>query len=294
MRARAIMAAALVAIFVQWGCESLEELSTVAVGIMEENPGLFDDEEEQNKWTTGARALNSWVSKIDTADEIAIGQSLAVRAFTAFGRPHPDEALQSYVAKVGRLIARQSERPTLPYSFVVVQSDESNALALPGGYVFVSTGLLRSLESESELAAILGHEISHVALKHGIEIVSRDRRITGLVDFGAALDEDVAEYRQFIDQTYHKLTTEGYDRRFEDIADEAGTTYAYRAGYHAGGLVPFLEASRASGVHMERAKTHPDPGGRIRRVKSVLAGLAGYSAGPRLASRYRREVLSKL
>ena len=286
-----LMAAVLATLF---ACESLEKVVNEGTRFIEENPGLIEDEEDREKWTAGARALRSWVDQIDTADEIAIGQSLAVRSFASFGRPHPDVRLQLYVAKVGRLVARQSERPSLPYSFAVVESDEPNALALPGGYVFISTGLLRALNNESELAAVLGHEISHVALKHGILIVGRDRRIAGLVDFGAVLDEKVAKYRQFIDQTFTKLTTEGYDRRYESVADKAGTAYAYHAGYDPTGLLHFLEESRASGVHMERARTHPDPSVRIADVRSALAELGPYPGAPRLAGRYRREVLNRL
>lgn len=292
--APATLVLVLTALLAAVGCEGLERTATLASDILQEHPGLIEDEGDRAKWTAGLAAVRNMVDEIDTGEEIGMGQSLAVRAFASFGRPHPDERLQAYVAKAGRVVAQQSERPSLPYSFAVVQNDEPNALALPGGYVFISTGLLGRLKSESELACILGHEVCHVAQKHGIEIVGRDRRIASLVDFGAALDEDVAEYRQFIDLTYQKLTTEGYDRRYEWQADESGTRYAYRAGYHPEGLLPFLEASRATGVQMERYKTHPDPAERIARVKGVLRSLGDYAGLPKLRDRYGREVLDRL
>ncbi|MHC4480435.1 MAG: M48 family metalloprotease [Planctomycetota bacterium] len=276
------------------GCEQIQRTVATTAEVIEKHPELIGDEEDRGKWLAGARAVKSMVNEIDTREEIGIGQSLAVRAFASFGRPHPDAGLQRYVAQVGKLVALQSERPTLPFSFAVVQSDEPNALALPGGYVFISTGLLARLRGESELACILGHEVCHVAQKHGIEIIGRDRVVAGLVDFGAALEEDVAKYRQFIDLFYEKLTTEGYDRRYEWLADEAGTRYAYRAGYHPGGLLPFLESSRASGVQMERYKTHPDPAGRIEKVQAVLRSLSDYAGMPALEGRYQRAVLDRL
>jgi len=297
MRARAILTLAVMILTALLpGCESVGRTLETAAEIVQQNPELIKDEEDRQKWLAGARAVKGWVSEIDTAEELAMGQSLAVRTFVAFGQPHPDAALQRYVTTVGRLVALQSERPTLPYSFAVVESDRPNALALPGGYIFVSTGLLKSLKSEAELACILGHEICHVAQKHGVEIVARDRKISGLVDFGAALDEDVAEYRQFIDLVYQKLTTEGYDRRYETIADEAGTRYAYRAGYYPAGLLPFLEAERASGKaqSFEVFKTHPDPADRIKKIRRVLVDLGDYTQMPRLSDRYQKEVLSKL
>ncbi|MCK4374350.1 MAG: M48 family metalloprotease [Candidatus Brocadiae bacterium] len=276
------------------GCEQFQTTLELAADVVERHPDLIGDEEERDKWLAGAQAVKSMVGEIDTREEVGMGQSLAVRAFASFGEPDPDDALQRYVSKVGKVVALQSDRPSLPYSFAVVVSDEPNALALPGGYVFISTGLLKRLNSESELACILGHEVSHVAQKHGIEIVARDRKVAGLVDFGATLEEDVAEYRQFIDLMYQKLTTEGYDRNYEWKADEAGTLYAFRAGYHPEGLLPFLEESRRSGVQMERYKTHPDPAVRISKIQGVLRSLGDYSALPRLEDRYRREVLRKL
>ena len=263
---------------------------------MEQNPELIRDKKDRAKWTAGARLAKSLVSDISLREEIGIGQSLALRAFASFGAPYPDEDVQRYVARVGKLVALQSERPSLPYSFAVVASEEPNALALPGGFVFVSIGLLRRLGSESELACILAHEICHVAQKHGLEIVERDRVISATVDFGAVLNEDVGQYRQFIDLTYQKLTTEGYDRRYEWIADEAGVRYAFAAGYHPGGVLPFLEESRRSGTPMafEVFKTHPDPGVRIEKMHAVLEALGPYSATPKLAARYQREALDKL
>jgi predicted Zn-dependent protease len=194
------------------------------------------------------------------------------------------------------VVALQSERPELHYSFAVVQSDTPNALALPGGYIFISTGLLKMLKSESELACVLGHEVCHVAHKDGVDVIARDRKVSALLDFGTALDKQVGQYRQFIDQAYTKLTTEGYDQRFETIADENGTRYAYRAGYNPAGLLPFLKADQASsqGLAFEVFKTHPDPAARIKNVNAVLASLGDYSKMPTDADRYQREVLSKL
>jgi len=299
MRARNVALAAvapvvLAAVLLAVGCERFQQTAAVAADIVLSNPDLIKDEEDRTAWLAGARAVKSFVSEIDTAEEIAMGQSLAVRAFASFGEPHPDEGLQRYVATVGKVVALQSERPSLPYSFAVVQSEEPNALALPGGYVFISTGLLKRLGSESELACILAHEVCHVAQKHGIQIVGRDRKVVSLVELGAALEEDVAKYRELIDRVYQRLTVEGYDRDYEWRADEAGARYAFLAGYHPGGLLPFLEESRTSGVQMERYKTHPDPALRIRKVQDALASLGGHAGLPKLEGRYRTQVLAKL
>jgi predicted Zn-dependent protease len=278
------------------GCKNLQETMKTAADIVQQNPQLIKDEEQRQKVLAAAKTVTAFTTDIGVPEEVSMGQALAARSFVSFGRPYQDNALQNYVTTVGRLVALQSERPTLPYSFAVVDSDTPNALALPGGYIFVSTGLLKMLKSESELACILAHEVCHVAHKDGVDVVARDRKMSSLVDFGTALDKQVGKYRQFIDLAYTKLTTEGYDQRYETIADEAGTRYAYRAGYYPGGLLPFLEAERASSQSLafEVFKTHPDPGARIKDINAVLATLGDYSGMPKLADRYQKEVLNKL
>jgi predicted Zn-dependent protease len=275
------------------GCKQLQGVSKAALTVAEQNPELMRNMNEKDRGTlvSGLKAANAMLAEIDTAEEIAIGQSMAVRTFAAFGPPCKDAALQRYVAMVGNLVALQSERPSLPYSFVVVDNGEQTALALPGGFVFVSVGLLRQLHSESELAAVLAHEVSHVAQKHGLEVVLRDRRIGSLVDFAAQMDKDVAKYRDFIDGSYNKLAHEGYDQGYEIKADLAGTRYAYRAGYHPEGLLPFLEMTASSGskVEFEMFKTHPDPRTRISEIRGELRSFGNYALMPKIADRYSRE-----
>ena len=291
----AALSCAFAALMLLLGCECVEEGLMAGTVILEQNIELID-EEDRGTVLAGIRAVQSMISEIDTVEEIGLGQSLAVRTFASFGRPSRDAKLTGYVAKVGKLVALQSERPSLPYSFAVVESDSPNALALPGGYVFVSTGLLKRLSSENELAAILGHEIAHVAQKHGLEVTLRDRRISSLLDFGQQLDQDVAKYRQFVDMAYQKLATEGYDQRYEWAADLAGTRYAYRAGYNPEGLLPFLEESDRTGgkLRFEVFKTHPDPRTRIQKIRAYLGTLGDYARLPKLEDRYRAEVLARL
>ena len=277
------------------GCNNLSEVVETGARIAEANIGEFD-EEDRPKVQAGLDAAKSMVGQIDTAEEITLGQSLAARTFASYGKPHPDDALTQYVAKVGKLVALQSDRPSMPFSFVVVEKEEPNALALPGGYVFVSTGLLKELRSESELAAILGHEVAHVAQRHGVEITVRDWRIGSLMNFAEQLDADAAKYREFVDLAYQRLAKEGYDQQYEAKADLAGTLYALRAGYHPEGLLPFLRRSAASGgrLSMENYRTHPDPQVRIAGITRYLQTAGDYSQLPKLEDRYAREVLARL
>lgn len=292
----AILAAALLPGMMLGGCEAFEQTVQTGQWILEENPELIKDEEDRTTVVSGLRAVHAMIGDIDTGEEIAMGQSLTVRSFAAFGRPHPDGQLQRYVSRVGTLVALQSDRPSLPYSFSVVQNADPTALALPGGFVLVSTGLLRQLETESELAAILGHEIAHVAQKHGLEVILRDRRLSNLLDFAGRLDDDAEEYRQFIEGSYQKLAREGYDLRYETKADLAGIRYAYRAGYHPEGLLPFLRrsAENRGELTFEASTSHPSPRRRIEAIQSQLQGLGSYTRLPKLGERYRTEALDPL
>jgi len=292
-----VLASMLPVLVVLAGCNSLSETVETLSPIAQTSIAMISDSEDRQKAAAGWGVIMAWVDEVDTAEEIALGQSLAVRTIESFGPPYPDRELNRYVNKVGRLVALQSERPSLPYHFVVVQNETPNALSLPGGYVFISTGLLKHLKSESELACILGHEIAHIARKHGLQMASLNRKVSSALDFGQTLTkQDVSDYRRFVDLFYEILTRRGYDRPFETEADLVGTRYAYRAGYNPEGLLPFLEASSRSRTPMafEVFETHPDPRQRIRDIQGLLGTLGDYSDMPELSDRYRREVLTRL
>ena len=114
-------------------------------------------------------------------EEVAIGRQAAGNILGAAPLVK-DATLQRYVNRVGRWIASQSERPDLPWHFGVIESQDLNAFAAPGGYVFVTRGLYRGLQSESELAGVLAHEIGHVIKKHHLKILQQSR----LVDIGGS------------------------------------------------------------------------------------------------------------
>jgi predicted Zn-dependent protease len=252
--------------------------------------------QEAAKWRAAAKAARALTAQITTPQEIVMGESLAMRAFAMLGRPVENEALTRYVTLVGRLVAVQSERPSLPYWFAVVKNNDPIALSLPGGYVFVTTGLLKSLRTESELACVLGHEIAHVAEKHGLETTLRDSRMAALANLGGELNKNVAGYSQLIDGLYDTLVHKGYDQEYEIKADLAGTRYAYMAGYNPEGLLPFLEESarRNGALQFEFFQTHPSPTERIRQIRALLGSLGNYANAPTLKDRYGREALAKL
>jgi predicted Zn-dependent protease len=108
-------------------------------------------------------------------EEIAIGRQEDPKVTDEYGGLYDDPALQRYVEDIGQRLARVSHRPDLPYFFRIVDSPQINAFALPGGYVYITRGILSYLNSEAELAAVLGHEIGHVTARHSVQCWDRYR-----------------------------------------------------------------------------------------------------------------------
>ncbi|MEX2386459.1 MAG: M48 family metalloprotease, partial [Phycisphaeraceae bacterium] len=118
---------------------------------------------------TGQRQLNVLTEQ----EEIAIGEENAPQFLQEYGGPIPSERVQRYVSEIGMEMARDSERPDLPWEFHTVDSGVINAFALPGGKVFISRGLMSKMQNEAQLAAVLGHEIGHVTAEHIGQQMSR-------------------------------------------------------------------------------------------------------------------------
>ncbi|HEY9855351.1 MAG TPA: M48 family metalloprotease [Stenomitos sp.] len=199
-----------------------------------------------------------------------------------------------YVASVGAKLVNQSDRTDLDWRFYVVQSDQVNAFALPGGHVFITTAALRNLKSESELAGVLGHEIAHVEKRHSVKQLQKTLLAQGIAI--AALGDQSAGV-QVASQLAIGIAMNGYSRSNEEEADLRGAELAYQAGYDPKGLVHFFETLKQ--VHpdspewMAWVSDHPQTGDRIEHVTAHIAkqGLTGHDDPG--ADRYR-QVMSRL
>lgn len=186
---------------------------------------------------------------------------------------YEDDGLAAYVDRVGQRLAAESEWPTLPWHFQVLDSAAVNAFAVPGGYIYVTRGLLAHMNSEAELAGVLGHEIGHVTGRHGAE---QQRRATlanvGLL-LGSAASPRFAQYglETGLAQTAVGLTMLKYSRGQELESDENGIGYAVAAGYDPRGIGGFfatlqaLEEERGGRGVPGWASTHPEVDDRIER-----------------------------
>jgi len=205
---------------------------------------------------------------IDEPKEIEIGAGIASRLLGAAPLV-ANPAMQQYVNKVGKWLAMQSERPDLPWHFGVLDSPNVNAFATPGGYVFVTRGLLMKMRSEDELAGVLAHEIAHVVKKHHLVAIQKGAKrgmLTDVVGMAVA-SRGVNENWNKVLTAGTELYARGLDKGDEYEADRMGVVIATRAGYDPFGLpavLQTLDSVNASdkGVAL-MFKTHPTPASRL-------------------------------
>lgn len=173
-------------------------------------------------------------------DEISIGRNVISGLLGA--APLVDNShLQIYVNEVGYWVAHQSKRPELPWTFGVINSANVNALASPGGYVVVTLGLYQLLENESQLAAILAHEISHVIEKHHLDAIrdTSKKEILGALAVRASSRKHREKMQQLVNSSL-QIYTRGLAKKYEFIADRRGIVLAARAGYDPYALMDVL------------------------------------------------------
>ena len=210
---------------------------------------------------TGQREL----SLVSPEQELQIGREGLKAVITEYGL-YPDPAVQAYVETVGQKVARASHQPGLAWHFTVLDDPTVNAFAMPGGYIYVTRGILAHLNSEAQLAGVLGHEIGHVTHRHTAERITQ-QQLYGL-GFGlaSALSETVRRYGDLAQQALGLLFLK-YSRDDERQADELGVDYAAKAGYDPREIPStYAMLKRVSDQAGQRLpgflSTHPDPGDR--------------------------------
>lgn len=206
-------------------------------------------------------------------EEIAIGQAVAVEAFSRFGGEYQNAGLTRYVNLVGKTVAEVSDRPELTYHFAILDSAEQNAFAAPGGYILVTRGLLKTLKNEAELAGVLAHEVAHVTHKHMLKTIRRSAILANVSDFTfSAMKKNPELFSNVIQEVTNKLFEKGLDKDLEYEADAIGIEYAFRAGYNPRGLHNYLTTLRGleGKVQSRFFSTHPSTSVRIEKCQEAI------------------------
>lgn len=231
-------------------------------------------------------------------DEYYLGRAVSAQILSRH-RPHRSKMVQGYVQAVGQVVARVSAKPDIPtgYHFMVLDTPEINAMAAPGGFIFVTKGLLRLVRSEDELACVLGHEIGHVVARHGAAAVEKARKSQARLEFWGTVGEtwdvnELKEATEFFDSEVGKLTrrvlANGYSKKQESESDHLGAIMARDAGYDPQALEDVLGRIKKGRGGWLKNK-HASPRARVRKLEEhALAPYEGHQPPSVRAKRFRR------
>jgi predicted Zn-dependent protease len=211
--------------------------------------------------------------------EIALGRQMHSEILAEFGGAYNDPALQKYVSEVGTKLAAVSDRPELDYTFTLLDDDTVNAFATPGGYVYITRGILTHMNSEAEMAAVLGHEIGHITARHAVQ---KHSKATIFSAIGAAASYATgSSAASNVTNFFGGALIQGYGRSAELQADGLGAEYIAKAGYPAASMLEVIGILKArEQFEIERARiegreanvyhglfsSHPDHDTRLQEV----------------------------
>ncbi len=215
---------------------------------------------------------------LSESQEIAIGKQNDQQIVQQMGL-YQDDEWQSYIQELGSNLAKRSERPDLPWTFRVIDDPIVNAFALPGGYIYVTRGILSHFNSEAELVSVLGHEIGHVTGRHGAERMSKAQLATVGIGVAAIASEDFRQYAGLAQQGLGLLFLK-FSRDDEREADDLGLRYLVRGQYNPYEMPKVFQtldrvsASAGGGRVPGWLATHPAPANRAARISEQVAQLA--------------------
>lgn len=221
--------------------------------------------------TTGPGGKKSLIL-ISSTQEISIGQSLN-KELEQSEKWLEDAEWQAYINELGQKIVAVSDRKDIDYKFAVIDSDQINAFAAPGGFVYFYTGLIKKMDNEAELVAVVAHEISHIVGRHSV------KRLQSVIGLSVVLDLALGEksdQTKALAGTALGIAMSGYSRSNEHEADDFGLTYMVRAGWHPDGMVTMFEKLRAMSNNENAsffemlASSHPQPVDRISSTRERI------------------------
>ncbi|GAB7021639.1 M48 family metalloprotease [Salidesulfovibrio brasiliensis] len=246
--------------------------------------GLFDaigkehtkEGSPERKLLQGLGTIMRSTQGLDYKSELALGESLALKGFERYGMPVEDKHVRRFVNLMGNALAMNSNRPDIPYHFVVVKSPLKNAFSCPGGIIILSSGLVKSLMTEGQLANVLAHEIAHVAQKHAVKTIQQGQLLQGLSQMTAAgmQGEEGRKFQKAVSNMATTLFDTGLSHSMEFEADRLGMQTAYRTGYSPHAMIEVLrileERQKGSTVKGSWYGTHPPLDQRIAKLNGEL------------------------
>jgi len=272
-RTSLILAAFVIAAPFSWAQTSTPDTTTPADKTKQEKP-QSNKSKKKDPDAIGDRDVGKGLNMYSIEKEIAMGKQYAME-IERQAKIVDDPVIAEYVNRVGQNLVRNSDCK-VPVTIKVIDTDEPNAMALPGGFFFVNTGLVTLAENESEVAGVMGHEIAHIAARHGTKQATRGNIVNlatiplifmgGWTGYGIRQAVSIAIPLGFL----------SFSRAFEEEADLLGLQYMYKAGYDPNGFVDFFERlesleKRKPGAISKVFRSHPPTGSRITTAQQNIS-----------------------
>ncbi len=261
------------------GCKTMEAITDVGASIAVAS-GAIDSSQGESIRKSG-RAVARSFEDFTPEQEYYIGRTVGAMIMKQY-RPYTDKTALIYINTLGQTLARFSDLPETfgGYHFLILDSDEINAFAAPGGLIFVTRGMLRCCRNEDAVAAVLAHEIGHVQEKHGLQAIKKSRITSALTIIGMEsakqlggqeLSDLTRIFEKSISDVTATLVNNGYSRSFEREADRSAITILQRVGYNPLALVDMLQVmgKRLEPGGPDFARTHPPPKSRISDIRKM-------------------------
>ena len=259
------------------GC--IEQVAKVG-GTIGASTGLITQQHADSLVKT-TQAVSRTFEDITPEQEYYIGRSIGAVILGKYPA-YNSTAANQYVNRLGQTLARFSDMPDTfsGYHFLIQDTPEINALAAPGGLIFITRGILGCCPHETAVAAVLAHEIGHIQAKHGLRAIQKSRITDALVIIGTESaktlgGQNLANLTQLFEGTISDITqtliNSGYSRSFEFEADQSAVKILRRVGYNPEGLVEMLQTMKSKLIanRADFASTHPSPADRIAEIQST-------------------------
>ncbi len=273
------------------GCETVNKVVGAAADAAAAGGVITQDQADSTKRV--GTAVTKTFQDITPEQEYYIGRTVAATVLMGY-KPLQNDALNGYLNEVGQALAQFSDRPETfgGYHFLVLDSDDINAFAAPGGLILATRGLLKCCQTEDQLAAVLAHEVGHVEKLHGLRAIRTGRLNSALttlaVEAGKNLaGQQLADVTKAFDESINDISStlmnSGYSRNLEYEADAAAIAILKKAGYQPGALVSMLEnmAKTWDSSRHDFAATHPAPADRIAQLQKLGVASSLASANSR-------------
>ena len=250
--------------------------------------------------TSGGGGLISRINLLSTSEEIQLGRQVAEeveKQETILNDPD----MQQYISEIGARLAQVAPRQDVPYGFKVIDAPETvNAFALPGGFMYIYTGLMKICDNEAELAAVMAHEIAHVAARHHGEMMTRQIGMELVSDI--VLGKNPGATASVARQLFTTGIAARYSRAQEREADGLGMDILYRAGYPPDAMISFMnkllaiDQQRGGGRSLPIFATHPSPEERVGLLQNLVQQYPMDARQNRSyhAERYQAQALSRI